>query len=107
MEGIFLLADTLVGVACGIAILAGGIVLLTARRGEGRMPGAAYIVLAAGTLTGSLTTLFLNVLQGTGTSFAGAFSIHMAVQLLCEAVGWGLLLLATIRLRKVTSPPTP
>ncbi|QKW38858.1 hypothetical protein HUT06_36550 [Actinomadura sp. NAK00032] len=99
-----LLADTVVGVLCGIAILAGGIVLLTVGRGEGRMSGAGFVVLAAGTLTGSLTTLILNVLQGTGRSFA-AFSIHTILQLLCEAAGWTLLLLATNRLRRTT--PTP
>ncbi|MEU8343765.1 hypothetical protein [Actinomadura meyerae] len=105
MEGIMLLADTVVGIFCGIAVLAGGVVLLTAGRGEGRASGAGFVVLAAGTLAGSLTTLILNVLEGRRGSFAGAFTIHMAVQLLCEAVGWTLLLVATNRLRKTPPPP--
>ncbi|QKG18598.1 hypothetical protein [Actinomadura verrucosospora] len=103
MEGVLILAGTVVAILCGIAILTGGIVLFAVGRGNSRMSSAGFVILGTGTIVGAVTLLALNVLE------KDAFGVHrvveMVVQLVFDAVGWTLLVLATNRLRKTEASP--
>lgn len=89
------------GILSAVLVLTGGIVFFVVGRGRGALAGAGFVVLAVGTVTGSLLSTFAPMIISDGglpvQGFSAMFSI---VQLLFDLVGWGLVIMAVIGLAR-------
>lgn len=94
------------GVLSAVLILVGGIVFFVVGRGRGALPGAGFVVLAVGTVLGSLLAMFAPVIIDDWDMPSPVFSaVYSIVQLLFDLVGWGLIIVAVIVLAR--SDPAP
>jgi hypothetical protein len=94
------------GILSAVLVLTGGIVFFVVGRGRGALAGAGFVILALGTVTGSLLSTFAPVIvrewNMSSQGFSAMFSI---VLLLFDLIGWGLVVFAVIALAR--SAPAP
>lgn len=94
-------------VLSALAILAGGIVLFTVGKARGALPGAGFVVLAAGTVLSSSAGLMMPVVaEGLGWSAVVVSATSTWVTALIAIAGWGLIIAALFRFR-AERPETP
>lgn len=95
------------GVASVIAIVVGGVMFFVLGKGRGTLAGIAFIVLAAGVLFGSIWPVFLpQIVAAFDLRIATASGMFTVLQLVVDVIGWGLVILAVLRLRNA-GPPAP
>jgi hypothetical protein len=94
------------GVLSAVLVLAGGVVFFVVGRARGALAGVGFVVLAVGTVLGSLLSTFAPTIIRDGHLSIRAYStMFSTVQLLFHLVGWGLVIAAVIVLAR--SGPAP
>jgi hypothetical protein len=96
MSGAVLMAVVVgFGILSGALILAGGIVCFVVGRGRAALPGAGFVVLAVGTIIGSVLPL-LSSMFDTDISPRVFSATYTIVQGVFDLIGWGLIILTVL-----------